>query len=392
MSGKVQVAWQASLVLCLFPAVAAAQQPVVDIGALLGQAEAACRQQDKVRLHQIGQEVNALAQQPILRENAQYLHQLMQLFAAGHCDVDRAGGIKVADKKPSRLVQVSAGYLDNVNQGSRHERIALINPLSGVPVEGVLDEKNRPLSSSFVGVQGIYRVPNGHGTGLTQLGALQQFYLDEPDFNVTGFFVSRLDAFSQGQETKVYLNVMRNDSNNMEGRAGGVYYQPLGNNAGQRKLGLLVGGEYLGYSKHKLHNAAALSIAVEHKQALSSNAQLVLRARMEYDKALNGRFGGDSREAELSALWKGALQAGWQPAVAAHYARKLDAEAYDPRLYGNSKRTQTRPRLELGASKSFGKENKIHISYQYARTRDSGMPLFDQGDSNVIGVAWESSF
>lgn len=397
--------WLSVAVLLLTtPQLTANKAQVLDIGALLDQAEQACAQQDSQRLQALSQQIRQLAQHPSLRGQAQYLEQLLKLFAAGHCqplaDSDsatanrKAQPISVSNQATTtRLVQFSVGYLDNVNQGSRHERITFNNPQTGLPIEGSLDSKSRPLSSPFVGVQGIYRVTSADGKITTQAGVSRQVYTDEADFNTTGVFVGKQQALANGAEGSAYLNVVRDDGGNMEARLGGVHYQPLGKASEQSKTGVLTSLEYLAYPEQKAYEAAVVNVALEHRQALAGGAEWGVRGRLGYDRALNNRPGGDRREVELSAQWKGAaVGKAWQPSVGARIAYRVDDQAFDPKLYGDSKRTQTRPRLELGLTKPLGKTHKLYASYQYGKTHDSELPLFDQPASNTVGVTLETSF
>lgn len=385
-------------------AVWADNQAELDVGSLLARAEAACVQQDTARLTAVSQQIQALAQQPALQGQAEYLRQLLALFEAGNCHPTeqqrltpraRTGVTAPAAATPThaRVVQLSAGYLDNVNQGSRHERITFNSPLSGSPIEGTLDAKARPLSSPFAGIQGIYRVTAADGKSVSQAGVVRQVYTDEADFNTTGVFIGKQQALNAGREASAYLNLVRDDSGNMEGRVGGVYYRPLGEASEQHKTGVLSSLEYLTYPEQRAYEAAVANVALEHRQALAGGAEWGVRGRVEYDRSLNGRPGGDRREVELAAQWKGkTFAAGWQPTVGIRVAHKVDEKAFDPKLYGDSKRTQTRPRLDLGLSKPLGKDKKLYINYQYGRNQDSEVPLFDQPASSTLGITLETSF
>ncbi len=162
-----------SLAVCLTLATgvaAAGTPPTINLEALLQQAETACLQGDTLRLAALSQDIRQVAKQPALQGQAVFLNQLMSLFEAGVCQPGQqqpaltkrskppAAGTLVPTTTHTKHVQVATGYLDNVNQGSRHERITIINPFNGLLVEGRLDERNLPLSSGFVSVQGTYRV------------------------------------------------------------------------------------------------------------------------------------------------------------------------------------------------------------------------------------------
>lgn len=394
-------------VICLLASstVLAGQQAELDVGKLLAQAEAACVQQDAAQLAAVSKQIDKLVQQPALQGQAEYLRQLLALFAAGNCHptepqrltsrANVSGTAQATTGKPTttRLVQISAGYLDNVNQGSRHERITFNSPLSGLPIEGTLDAKARPLSSPFIGVQGIHRVTAADGRSITQAGVIRQEYTDEPDFNTTGLFIGKQQALQAGREASAYLNLVRDDGGNLEGRLGGVYYRPVGKSSEQQKTGVLSSLEYLTYPEQRAYEAAVANVALEHRQALAGGAEWGVRGRVEYDRALNNRPGGDRRELELAAQWKGkSFASGWQPTVGVRVAHKVDEKAFDPKLYGDSKRSQTRPRLDLGLSKPLGKDKKLYINYQYGRNQDSGVPLFDQPAASTLGITFETSF
>lgn len=389
--------------LCMTQAaVWANDSPAINLETLLVQAEKACEQGDAARLAALSQRIQALTQQPALQGQADFLSKLMALFRHGVCHPGEPQGVgsrtvlpgKVAKTAPvhSRSVQVTAGYLDNVNQGSRHERIMFNSPFSGLPVEGTLDERNRPLSSAFVSAQGLYRLEKDGGRKVIQAGVAHQAYTDEPNFSTISFFVGRQQALDDGREASAYLNLVRDETGNGEGRLGGVYYQPWLANA-QSKTGVLTSLEYVAYPKQRAYESAVANVALEHRKVLVDGDEVGFRGRLEYDRALDNRPGGDRRELELSGEWKGKpFTGGWQPTAGLKLAHKLDEKPFDLKLYGGSKRDQTRAQLDVGLNKPFNSKQKLYINYQYGRTRDGGVPLFDQPAGSVLGVTLETRF
>lgn len=234
-------AWGLAVCLTLGAgSVVAAQLPTeINLEALLQQAETACLEGNTLRLAALSQDIRQVAKQPALQGQAVFLNQLLGLFEAGVCQPNQppaaltkrskppAAGTLVPTTTHTSHVQMATGYLDNVNQGSRHERITIINPFNGLLVEGRLDERNLPLSSGFVSVQGTYRVADTAVGSITAATVARQEYTDEPDFSTTGFAVSRQQTLVAGKEVSAYLNMIRDDSGNVERRFGGVYYHPL---------------------------------------------------------------------------------------------------------------------------------------------------------------------
>lgn len=375
----------------------------INIETLLQQAETACLQGDTVRLSGLSQEIRRMAQQPALQAREAFLNQLLGLFEAGVCQPGKAtpltkrsrppqGGVAVPSSGNTSHVQVSAGYLDNVNQGSRHERITIISPFDGLLVEGRLNERNLPLSSAFVGVQGTYRMASDDGKKATALTVSRQEYTDEPDFSTTAFAISGQAALADGKETSAYLNMIRDDKGNVERRLGGVYYQPWVLTQ-QQKTGLITGLEYVTYPEQKVYQAVVANVALEHRKALPQGGEVGVRGRLELDHALDDRPGDDRKELELSAQWKGKpLWAGWQPSVGARVAYKRDAKPFDVKLYGDSTRTQLRTGMDLGVGKTIGNNKKLQLSYQYGKTQDKEVPLFDQPAGSAVGMTFETSF
>ncbi len=371
----------------------------IDIGGLLKQAETACLQGDTVRLNGLSQQIRTLAQQPALQSQQVYLDQLLTLYQAGICQPEKktalSGGKTLAPISASTNtthVQVSAGYLDNVNQGSRHERITIINPFNGLLVEGRLDERNLPLSTPFVGAQGTYRMTRDGGRKMVALTASRQEYTDQPDFSTTSFAISGQEALEAGKEVSAYLNLVRDDKGNEEQRIGGIYYHPLAAST-SKKTGVISGLEYITYPKQDVYKALVANVALEHHKALSKGGEVGIQGRMEIDHALEQRPGGDRREVELSGQWTGKqLVAGWQPSAGIRVAYKLDAKPFDPKLYGDSTRTQISKGIDLGMGKKIGDNKKLQISYQYGQTQDKEVPLFDQPAGSAVGITFETNF
>jgi hypothetical protein len=383
----------------------AAASKVIDLEGLLQQAETACLQNDTLRLQGLSQEIRAVAKQPALQEQAVFLNQLTSLFEAGVCQPGKqapatltkrakppAAGELVPTTTRTSQVQVATGYLDNVNQGSSHERITIINPLNGLLVEGRLNDRSLPLSSGFVSAQGTYRVADAANGSITAATVVRQAYTDEPDFSTTGLALSRQQTLAGGKEMNAYLNMTRDDSGNVERRLGGVYYHPLVASP-QEKTGVVAKVEYVTYPAQPLYKAVVTNVALERRKALAQGGEVALHGRLEVDHALEDRPGGDRQEAEISAAWKGKpLWAGWQPSAGANVAYKVDSDPFDPKLYGNSTRTQLHKGVDLGIGKKIGNNKMLQVSYQYGQTKDSEVPLFDQPAGSAVGVSFETSF
>ena len=406
----------AGWVLSTVAAVAAPTE--INIEGLLQQAESACMQGDSTRLDNLSQQIRTLAQQPALQPQQAFLNQLLGLFQAGVCqpgkksavsnrrsppvaaNSDAAQPLTISATTKTSHVQVSAGYLDNVNQGSRHERISIISPFNGLWVEGRLDERNLPLSSAFVGVQGTYRIAHESGRKVLALTASRQEYTDEPDFSVTGFAVTGQEALAAGKVASAYLSMVRNDAGDVEQRIGATHYQPLaasvpqkmGNPASVSKTDWITGLEFVTYPERAAYSALVANVALEYRKPLPKGGEVGVRTRLEIDHALDERPGGDRREVELSGQWKGKpLLADWQPSVGASIGYKLDAKPFDPKLYGESTRTQLSKGIKLGLGKKIG-NNKLQVSYQYGQTQDKEVPLFDQPAGNSVGISFETNF
>lgn len=400
-----QGAWGLAVCLMVATGAAAAEpRPAINLEALLQQAETACLQGDTLRLAALSQDIRQVAKQPALQGQAVFLNQLLSLFEAGICQPGQkqpalakrsrppAAGMLMPTTTHTKHVQVATGYLDNVNQGSRHERITIINPFNGLLVEGRLDERNLPLSSGFVSAQGTYRVADAVQGHITAATVARQEYIDEPDFSTTGFALSRQQTLAGGKEASAYLNMIRDDYGNVERRIGGVYYHPWVA-TDQEKTGVIAGVEYVTYPEQALYKAMVTNVALERRKALPQGGEVALRGRFEFDHALEDRPGGDRQEVEVSAGWKGKpLLAGWQPSAGAKVAYKLDGKPFDPKLYGESTRTQLRTGVDLGLSKKIGSNKKLQVSYQYGQTQDREVPLFDQPAGSAVGVSFEVSF
>jgi hypothetical protein len=400
-----QGSWGMAVGLSVVSGVAVAESPpVVNLEALLQQAETACLQGDTLRLAALSRDIRQMAQQPALRERATFLNQLLSLFEAGVCQPGQtqpaltkrskppAAGTLVSPTTRTTHLQVATGYLDNVNQGSRHERITIINPLNGLLVEGRLDERNLPLSSGFVSAQGTYRVADTANGSITAATVARQEYTDEPDFSTTGVALSRQQTFEGGKEASAYLNIIRDDKGNMERRVGGVYYQPLVA-TDKEKTGVVAGVEYVTYPEQKLFKSTVAHLALERRKALSQGGEVGLRGKVELDRALEDRPGGDRQEVEVSVAWKGKPPlAGWQPSAGVKVAYKRDSKPFDPKLYGDSTRTQLRTGVDLGISKKIDNNKKLQVSYQYGKMQDREVALFDQPAGSALGISFEVSF
>ncbi|OQX06283.1 MAG: hypothetical protein BWK73_31270 [Thiothrix lacustris] len=399
-------AWGLAVCLTLGAGSVAAAQPPTEINleALLQQAETACLEGNTLRLAALSQDIRQVAKQPALQGQTVFLNQLLGLFEAGVCQPNQppaaltkrskppAAGTLVPTTTRTSHVQMATGYLDNVNQGSRHERITIINPFNGLLVEGRLDERNLPLSSGFVSVQGTYRVADTAVGSITAATVARQEYIDEPNFSTTAFALSRQQTLAAGKEASAYLNMIRDDSGNVERRFGGVYYHPLVA-TDQEKTGVVVGVEYVTYPEQTLYKAIVTNVALERRKALAKGGEVALRGRVEVDHALEDRPGGDRREVEISGGWKGKpLVAGWQPSAGAKVSYKRDSKPFDPKLYADSTRTQLHTGVDVGVSKKIGNNKKLQVSYQYGQTEDREVPLFDQPAGSAVGMSFEMSF
>ena len=400
-----QGSWGLAVGLSVVSGVAAAESPAaINLEALLQQAETACLQGDTLRLAALSRDIRQMAQQPALRERAAFLNQLLSLFEAGVCQPGQtqptltkrskpaAAGTLVSPTTHTTHLQIATGYLDNVNQGSRHERIAIINPLNGLLVEGRLGERSLPLSSGFVSAQGVHRVANTANGSITSATVARQEYTDEPDFSTTGVALSRQQTFVGGKEASAYLNIIRDDKGNAEQRVGGVYYHPLVATA-KEKTGVVAGLEYVTYPEQKLFKSTVAHVALERRKALARGGEVGLRGKVELDHALENRPGGDRQEAEVSVTWKGKPPlAGWQPSAGVKVAHKRDSKPFDSKLYGDSTRTQVRMGVDLGVTKKIDTNKKLHVSYQYGKTQDKEVALFDQPAGSALGINFEVSF
>ena len=375
----------------------------LDMGARLEQAAAACEQQNSQQLQTISREIRQLVQQqPALQAQRNFIEQLLGLFQAGVCkpgqqalrpqQVQTGQVVNVVPKESSTQLLVSAGYLDNVNQGTRHERISIIDPLTGALVEGRLDDNYLPLSSPYVGVQGIQRQLKNGGKTMVYAGAFQQVYSDEPNFNTTGLSLGRQQKHKNGRESSVYVDIIRDAKGNTRNTLGGSSYQPWVASE-QKKAGWSVGVEYATYPQQTAYNALSTQLAVEHHQVLPKGGEWAVKGKLEYESARHERPGGDRREAELSTQWQGQpLAKGWQPTAGAKIAYKLDEQPFDQKLFGASKRAQTRTSVDLGLNKQLDSRHKLYLNYQYSKTQDKEVPLFDQPAGNTVGIALETNF
>lgn len=400
-----QGSWGLAVGLTVVSGMAAAESPAaINLEALLQQAETACLQGDALRLAALSRDIRQMAQQPALRGQAAFLDQLLSLFEAGVCQPGQAQPALTKRSKPPAAeplvspttrtthLQVTTGYLDNVNQGSRHERIAIINPFNGLLVEGRLDERNLPLSSGFVSAQGTHRVADTVNGTITAATVARQEYLDEPDFSTTGVALSRQQTFAGGKEASAYLNIIRDDNGNMERRVGGAYYHPLVA-TDQEKTGLVAGLEYVTYPAQKLYKSTVSHVALDRRKALPKGGEVSLRGKLELDRALEERPGGDRKEVEVAVAWKGKPPlAGWQPSAGVKVAYKRDSKPFDPKLYGDSTRTQLRTGVDLGVTKKIDNNKKLQVSYQYGKTEDKEVALFDQPAGSALGISFEISF
>lgn len=72
-------------------------------------------------------------------------------------------------------------------------------------------------------------------------------------------------------------------------------------------------------------------------------------------------------------------------------AYKLDTKPFDTKLYGDGTRTQVNKSIELGLSKKMG-NNKLQMNYQYGRSQDKEILLYDQPASSAVGISFETNF
>lgn len=391
--------WGLSIGISMMLANAWAAPAVVDIGAQLEQAAMACEQKDTQRLSALSAEIRALvAQQASLKNQQNYIEKLLTLFANNICRPEdpaltaRLNATTPVSTKATQF-QFSTGYLDNVNQGSRHEFISVPDPLTGLPAQGRVDPNYLPLSSAFIGIQGVHRQVKNQGKTIDSATFMHQSYTDEPNFSMTGLGLSRLTKLKSNKIASTALEYIGDAKGNSRVTLSGNIYQPWVNTLTQ-KTGLNTGIEYARYPQQAAYDAITVNTSLEQRKLLNDKGvEWAARARLEYDHALQQRPGGDRTELELIGQWKGALSThGWQPAVSVKAAYKVDTKAFDTRLFGESKRQQLSTALNIGTTKVLTKDKKLYLNYQRSRTQDKGVALFDQPTGNAVSVSLETNF
>lgn len=385
--------------LAVNPVVVQAAEPV-KMGDLLQAASTACEQGDAAGLQKHSERIRRVLEQSrsLPEEKRDYVDRLLKLFANGVCKPGQKPlqpKSKPAEKQEdvtTRKVKVVSGYLDNVNQGSRHESIIFNNPLTGVEVEGELLDY-QPLSSAFIGVQGLYHRKKYNADGErtdTYARVSQQFYSEQSDFNTTGLTLARQKEIGKDALGSVYMDMVRSNGNT-RGTLGTGYAQ-IWERTGDARLSWNAGLEYDFFPQLDNYDSISADVGVEKRKALKENGTLILKAGLEYDHALDSRPGGDRTKVSTSAGWRSKKEEGWQKTANLRLEYKRDAEPYDEVLFGDSTRNQTRTVLDLGVNKQMGKDKKLQFGYQYSQTRDSEMKLFDQPAGNVFTIGFESEF
>lgn len=370
----------------------------VDMGMWLEKASAVCGQGDAKQLEIISQRILELvAQHPALQSQRDYIEKLLVLFQSGVCEPgqllqqqeDRAGGVGQArlNKGALNTVRFSAGHMNNVNLGSRHEEVPLQFNDDIVMLQ--LREDELPLSSPFFALQGVRQSFRGAGT-VDHLVALQQIYTDAPDFNVTAIAMGRRQRLDADKDASVYFNAAGDGRGGSRLGFGGSYRQSWssstgGHNAWQAEL------RYDKYPGDSLLDALVFDVGVEKTQGLDDGSSLLLSATAEYDLSLGQeRPGGDRRGIEVALGWQDAADATWQPALKLELGYRRDAQPYSRVGFGDSVRDQLRTRLNLGAGRAMGSRSKLLLNYQYSQTRDSEIPLFDQPAGHSFSIAVET--
>ncbi len=372
----------------------------VDIGSKLDQAAMACRQGDAQQLTLLSNEIRTLiAQKDSLKKQQDYIEKLLTLFANGICNPEDPTTITrldaVSEQKSTQLtqLQVATGYLDNVNQGSRHELISLTDPFTGAQVQGRLDASYLPLSSAFIGVQAVHREVKNNGKTVDSATFVHQSYTDQSDFSTTGVALNRQQQLKTKQIASTAIEYISDAKGNSRATLNGNLYQPWVATPTQ-KIGVNVGAEYARYPHQAAYDSLTVNTSLEQRKLLNNKgAEWAARARLEYDHALRERPGGDRTEVELAAQWKGSLSTqNWQPSIGLKAAYKVDAKVFDQALFGDSKRKQLRTSLDIGTSKKLAKGRKLYLNYQRSRTQDREIDLFDQPVGNAVSVGLETSF
>lgn len=372
----------------------------LDLETRLEQAAQACESGDNAGLERISLGVRQLmAEQPqALAPHRQYLEQWLFLFRHGICRPEQvtadknAKSGKTSIKKgktdwSSAQVSIAAGYLDNVNLGTRHDRLAINNPFGEGDLELQVGKESRPLSSSFVSVKGVYVVPRQEENGVDYVAALQQLYTDEPDFNLTGVAAGR-QWLDNGKETAANISFVTDARQNQRGSIGGAYHHPLGGSATTgNSLDLGVRHDF--YPGQQEQGALVAEARLSQQRLLENGGRFQLGAGVQYDRALGDRPGGDRPQLELSAQWDGATVAGWQPSAGVTLSYKRDQKPFNQALFSDRVRNQTRTVVDIGLAKKISNNKRILVQYNYDRIRDSEIPLFDLPDGNTVSVALE---
>ncbi len=376
---------------------AADQVSEVDFGQSLELAAQACEAGDNAGLEKASGEIRQLlAALPSLDVAwRQYVEQWLLLFQYGVCRPEQIQRNKLsmdgqhvpaAESNGAASFSVAVGYLDNVNLGTRHERLSINNPFGNGKIELEVDESSRPLSSSFVNIRGGYQVLNTHG-GLDYVAAQKQFYPDVPKNNITGFAAGRQWLSAQeGREAQIAF--VGDGRGNARGSIGGRYQKILG---AQALKVLEAGLRYDIYPEQKGLEALLTDLSIKQQYPLQARGKLLTDITLTYDHALGERPGGGRAELELSGNWEGEAIAGWQPSLGATLAYKRDFDPYNQVLFGDSVRNQVRTGLDIGLAKKISKNKRLLLQYNMDRIQDSEIPLFDLPVGNTVSLAIEGN-
>ncbi|OQX10064.1 MAG: hypothetical protein BWK73_21235 [Thiothrix lacustris] len=387
------------------PSMAASEQEV-DLGKFLEQASQACERHDDLALqqasHELRQHIKRLPNLSIAKQ--QYVEQWLFLFQYGVCRPEQIKQKNSANTSANTIVQpqptvatkgaanfsASVGYVDNINAGTRHERLNVNNPFGEGEIELQVGQGNLPIASAVVGARGTYQTLNTHG-GLDYVAAMQQLYTEASTQNMTGFAAGRQwQAGVHGNEA--HLAFVSDAQGNSRASLSGRYQKALGE-ASQVPRILDTGIRYDVYPEQAEQNAAVVDVRLQQPRALPQGGQLLLGTSLSYNHALGERPGGDRVELAVSNLWQGeAFMGGWQPQVNATLAYQRDLKPYNQALFGESTRNQVRAEVGLGLSKTVLNNKRLSIKYTIDRTNDSGVALFDLPVGNAVTVAIDGRF
>lgn len=383
------------LLMCGLPKFVMAEPvPTIDVEYWLDRAAQACQAGDQATLDTVSDQLRGLMNEPPVLEVSlqRYIQQWLVLFQHGVCLPEQ---LQQRTSTPDEAVEgqitlsTSIGYLDNVNLGTRHENLSINNPFGDGKVNLQVDERSRPLSSSFVNVRGTYQVMNAHG-GTDYAAALQQVYPDEPDYNMTGLAAGRQWQADESAK-EAHFSLVSDPDGNTRASLGGVYHQVLSveNTDVVRNTRASLGARYDVYPQQAEQNAVFVDAGIKRQQLLPEGGQLSTGIVFNYDHALGSRPGGSRVGLDLSGSWNGESMAGWSPSLGATLSYKRDDDAYNRALFSEGVRNQTQARLELGLSKKITNSNRIAVKYTLDKSQDREIPLFDLPLGNTLGITFE---